>query len=141
MLTTKGESIDAREGGGSSRSSDEDAVMALEPRGCGSLHDGMANQRWEEPPRLCIASVSKGIVEMAVRSRMSREVHVRSLWGTGGEIPPVDPAFGGAKGKGASGGPARPNVPKHRAGADCSVVAMKRVMPVERSEQPTRLRI
>ena len=41
---------------------------------------------------MCIASVSKGIVEMAARSRMSREVHVRSLWGTGGEIPPVDPA-------------------------------------------------
>src|SRR6516165_10579026 len=29
---------------------------------------------------------------MASRSRMSREVHVRSLWGTGGEIPPVYPA-------------------------------------------------
>ena len=68
---------------------------------------------------------------------MSREVHVRSLWGTGGEIPPVYPAFGGAKGKGASGGPARPKVPKHRAGADCSVVAMKRVMSVERRGRVT----
>ena len=54
--------------------------------------------RWHGQPAmggatsLCIASVSKGIVEMAARSRMSREVHVRSLWGTGGEIPPVYPA-------------------------------------------------
>jgi ribonuclease toxin BrnT of type II toxin-antitoxin system len=55
--------------------------------------------RWHGQPAmggatsLCIASVSKGIVEMAARSRMSREVHVRSLWGTGGEIPPVYPAL------------------------------------------------
>src|SRR6266852_1952721 len=54
--------------------------------------------RWHGQPAmggatsLCIASVSKGIVDMAARSRMSREVHVRSLWGTGGEIPPVYPA-------------------------------------------------
>ena len=34
--------------------------------------------------------------------------------------------FGGAKGKGTSGEPVRPKVPKRRAGADCSVVAMKR---------------
>jgi hypothetical protein len=33
---------------------------------------------------------------------------------------------GDAKGKGASGGPARPKVPMHRPGADCSVVVMKR---------------
>jgi hypothetical protein len=101
--------------------------------------------RWHGQPAmggatsLCIASVSKGIVDMAARSRMSREVHVRSLWGTGGEIPPVDPAVGGAKGKGASGGPARPKVPKHRAGADCSVVAMKRVMSVERRGRAIRV--
>ena len=54
--------------------------------------------RWHGQPAmggatsLCIASVSQGIVDMAARSRMSREVHVRSLWGTGGEIPPVYPA-------------------------------------------------
>ena len=72
--------------------------------------------RWHGQPAmggatsLCIASVSKGMVDRAARSRMSREVHVRSLWGTGGEIPPVYPAFCGAKGKGASGGPARPKV-------------------------------
>src|SRR6202007_3451604 len=31
-----------------------------------------------------------------------------------------------AKGKGTSGDPARPKVPKRRSGADCLVVAMKR---------------
>ena len=34
--------------------------------------------------------------------------------------------FGGDKGKGTSGSPARPIVPKRRAGADCPVVATKR---------------
>jgi hypothetical protein len=34
--------------------------------------------------------------------------------------------FGGDKGKGTSGSPARPKVPKRRAGADCPVVAKKR---------------
>ena len=34
--------------------------------------------------------------------------------------------FGGGKGKGTSGSPARPNVPIRRAGADCPVVAMQR---------------
>jgi hypothetical protein len=34
--------------------------------------------------------------------------------------------FGGGKGKGASGSPARPKVPMRRAGADCPVVARKR---------------
>jgi len=34
--------------------------------------------------------------------------------------------FGGGKGKGTSGSPARPNVPIRRAGADCPVVAMTR---------------
>jgi hypothetical protein len=34
--------------------------------------------------------------------------------------------FGGGKGKGTSGSPARPKVPKRRAGADCPVVARKR---------------
>jgi hypothetical protein len=34
---------------------------------------------------------------------------------------------GDAKGKGASGSPARPKVPMRRPGADCSVVAVKRV--------------
>ena len=32
----------------------------------------------------------------------------------------------GVKGKGASGGPARPKVPMRRSGTDCFVVAMKR---------------
>ncbi len=52
---------------------------------------------------LCIASVSRGIVEMAVRSRMNREVHVRSLWGTGGAIPPVYPANFDDNGEATSG--------------------------------------
>jgi hypothetical protein len=34
--------------------------------------------------------------------------------------------FGGDKGKGISGSPARPKVPKRQAGADCPVVALKR---------------
>ena len=34
--------------------------------------------------------------------------------------------FGGGKGKGTSGSPARPKVPKRRAGADCPVIVRKR---------------
>ena len=34
--------------------------------------------------------------------------------------------FGGGKGKGASGSPVRPKVPRRRAGTDCPVVAKKR---------------
>src|SRR5215471_3036322 len=34
--------------------------------------------------------------------------------------------IGGGKGKGTSGNPARPKVPKRRSGADSSVVAVKR---------------
>src|SRR6267142_728719 len=44
---------------------------------------------------------------------------------------------GDAKGKGTSSETARPKVPMRRAGADCSVVARKRVMPVERRGQVT----
>ena len=40
--------------------------------------------------------------------------------------------LGGAKRKGASGGPARPKVSIRRAGADCLVVAMKRPTTAER---------
>ena len=36
---------------------------------------------------------------------------------------------------GTSGNPAGPKVPMRRRGADCLVVAMKRVMPAERSGQ------
>jgi hypothetical protein len=42
---------------------------------------------------------------------------------------------GDAKGKGASGSTARPKVPMRRRGADCPVVVMKRVMPVEQRGQ------
>ncbi len=89
----KRESIEAQEGGGSSRISDEDAVMVLERRGCGNLYKSMDNQKWEELSSLCIVVESRGTANKVVRSRMSREeAHVRSLWGAGGEIPPVYPA-------------------------------------------------
>ena len=56
--------------------------------------------------------------------------------GSGAELENL---FGGAKGKGASGRPARPKVPKLRTGADCAVVAMKRVTPAERRGQAIRV--
>src|SRR6202521_2068980 len=43
-----------------------------------------------------------------------------------GSGPELENLLGGAKGKGTSGGPARPKVLMRRAGADCLVVAMKR---------------
>ena len=45
----KGESINVCEGGGSSRSSDEDAVMGLERRGGGNLYESMDKQQCEDP--------------------------------------------------------------------------------------------
>ena len=59
-----------------------------------------------------------------------------SSLGSGTELENL---LGGAKGKGTSGGPARPKVPKRRAGADCSVVAMKRVTTAERRGQAIRV--
>ena len=44
---------------------------------------------------------------------------------------------GDAKGKGTSSETARPKVPMRRVGADCSVIARKRGMPVERRGQVT----
>ena len=46
-----------------------------------------------------------------------------SSLGSGTELENL---FGGEKGKGTSGSPARPKVPIRRAGADCPVVARKR---------------
>ena len=46
-----------------------------------------------------------------------------STLGSGMELENL---FGGGKGKGASGSPARPKVPRRRTGADCPVVARKR---------------
>jgi hypothetical protein len=66
--------------------------MALERRGCGSLHGVGGQPAMGGAGSLCIALVSRGIGDRAARSRMNREVHVRSLWGTGGETPPVYPA-------------------------------------------------
>src|ERR1700680_1774789 len=47
--------------------------------------------------------------------------------------------FGGDKGKGISGSTVRPNVPIRRAGTDRPVVAMKRVMSVERTGRAIRV--
>jgi hypothetical protein len=47
--------------------------------------------------------------------------------------------LGDGKGKGTSGGPARPKVPRRPTGADCFVVAVNGVMPVERRERVTRV--
>ena len=43
------ESTDAKHRGGSSRSSDEDAVMGLERRGCGNLYESIDKQQSEDP--------------------------------------------------------------------------------------------
>jgi hypothetical protein len=49
VRTTKGESIDAHEGGGSSCSSDEVLVMGMERRGWIIWPYRSVNQKWEEP--------------------------------------------------------------------------------------------
>ncbi len=49
MKTTKGESIDAHEGGGSSCSSDEVLVMRIERRGCVIWSYLSVNPQGEEP--------------------------------------------------------------------------------------------
>jgi hypothetical protein len=72
--------------------SDEDTVIVSEQRGCGDLRRQRVNQRWEEPSVFRIVPTPRGIGLMVVRSRMSREAHVRSLWGAGGESPPAYPA-------------------------------------------------
>ena len=43
-----------------------------------------------------------------------------------GSCAELENLFGDAKGKGTSGGPARPKVPMRQPGADCSVVVTKR---------------
>ena len=48
---------------------------------------------------------------------------------------------GDGKGKGASGRTVRPKVPRRQLGADCSVVASKRLIPGEAREQVTRVEI
>ena len=48
------------------------------------------SEEWGPPPR--IVPTPRGIGMTVVRSRMSREAHVRSLWGAGGESPPAYPA-------------------------------------------------
>ena len=58
-----------------------------------------------------------------------------SSLGSGAELESL---FGGDKGKGTSGRPARPKVPIRWTGTDCPVVATKRVMPVKRRGQAIR---
>ena len=58
-----------------------------------------------------------------------------------GSGPEFENLFSGAKGKGASGSPARPKVPARRAGADCLVVATKRSNAREANGQAIRVRI
>ncbi len=56
---------------------------------------------------------------------MSREVHVRSLWGTGGAIPPVYPANFDANGDATSGSTTKARVRMRSSGAEQPVLAMK----------------
>jgi len=58
-----------------------------------------------------------------------------------GSGPELENLLGDSKGKGTSGGPARPNVPMRPAGADCSVLATKRVTTAERRGQAIRVTI
>src|SRR6266850_8459392 len=65
-------------------------------------------------------------------SKRFRRHHSRS-----GSRTELENLSGDAKGKGTSSETARPKVPMRRAGADCSVIARKRGMPVERRGQVT----
>ena len=92
MRPTKGESIDACEGGGSSCSSDEVLVMRMERRGCASSRRAKANQITGRSPfslrRLEVERLQAYGWHEPYESRGSRT----DLWGSGGEIPPVYPA-------------------------------------------------
>ncbi len=90
MKPTKGESIDAHDGGGSSSISDEGPVMGLERRGWASSRQAMVNPAkvGEEPGfflrRLETVRFQENGWQEPYESRGSRGV----LWGPGGEIPP-----------------------------------------------------
>ena len=89
MKPTKGESIDAHEGGGSSRISDEGPVMGLERRGWASSRKKMINpaKAGEESGfflrRLETMRFQADGWQERYDGRLSRTV----LWGPGGEIP------------------------------------------------------
>ena len=95
MRSTKGESIDAHEGGGSSSSSVEGSVMGLERRGWVSSQQVAANpaKAGEELDyllrRLAAVRLQEDGWHEPYESRGSRT----DLRGTGGEIPPVYPAL------------------------------------------------
>ena len=93
MGTTKGESTDAHEGGGSSRSSDEVFVMKMERRGWLSSKKVIANRETGMsiylPRRFVIARWQENDWDEPCKSRGLRTV----LWAAGGEIPPADPAL------------------------------------------------
>src|SRR5215813_1046372 len=79
---TKGESIDAHDGGGSSRSSDEPSVMEEERRGWAGSIACLVN--WETGMSEALQLSPCGgdaATEMAGTSRMNREVHVRNCGG------------------------------------------------------------
>ena len=78
--TTKGESIDACMRGGSSRISDEVLVMRMERRGCANPKGIVSNRyRRESIYITCVVLELRGAERKVGRSRMNREVHVRSL--------------------------------------------------------------
>jgi hypothetical protein len=95
VRSTKGESTDAHEGGGSSCISVEGPVMGLERRGWASSQQAMVNPATagKEPGfflrRLETARPREEGWQEPCESRGSRTV----LRGTGGEIPPVYPTL------------------------------------------------
>lgn len=64
--------------GGSSRSSDEVSVMGIERRGCANPMKSRSIGNERNLDNLCSYRIERAIV-MVGRSRMNREVHVRSL--------------------------------------------------------------
>jgi len=80
---TKGESIDAYEGGGSSCISVEGSVMELERRGWVNSHKVAANpaKAGEELDTFCVGLRPRGFKRMVGMSRMNREIHVRFCGG------------------------------------------------------------
>ena len=92
MQTTKGESIDAHAGGGSSCSSDEAFVMKVERRGCLGSTKADANRETGRSMgfarRLVPERWQEDGWDEPCKSRGLRTV----LWAAGGAIPLADPA-------------------------------------------------
>ena len=89
MRTTKGESINAHEGGGSSCSSVEGSVMGLERRGWASSQQAMVNpaKAGEEPGSFCVGLRPWGLKRKAGRSGMTGDCHVPICEGLGVKFP------------------------------------------------------